>query len=120
MIVQIDEEQALIKCDKIAKFIVERRMAPAAMMFIISLKPLSFIGSQVMYFLEPFAEVIFDAKEYQEFAALIERREYVDILINRIDELDEEMHREERKRRKIERKRQWNKVKIFFKKIVKK
>ena len=69
-----------------------------------------------MYFLAPFAEVIFNPKEYQELAALIENREYVKLLIERIDEMDEEMYREERKKRKLIRKRRINKIKKIFKK----
>jgi hypothetical protein len=84
-------------------------MAPAAILSIESLKPLNFIGSQLMYTVGPFAEVFFSPKEYQEFAALLENREYVNMLINRIDELDDETYSEERKqarqRRKLKRAR---------------
>ena len=114
MVVEINRERALEIIDKIAKFIVIRKMAAPAIMLIESLRPLNFIGSQLLYFLAPFAEIIFNPKEYQEFAALLENREYVKILIDRIDEIDHEMYREERKHNKLLRKRRINKIKKFL------
>jgi hypothetical protein len=114
MVVEINRERALEIIDKIAKFIVIRKMAAPAIMLIESLRPLNFIGSQLLYFFAPFAEIIFNPKEYQEFAALLENREYVKILIDRIDEIDHEMYREERKHKKLLRKRRINKIKKFL------
>jgi hypothetical protein len=89
-------------------------MAPAAIMAIESLSPINFIASQLLYFLAPFAEVIFKPKEYEEFAALLEKDEYVKLLIKRIDELDTELHLEERKQKRKLRKRRRNKIKKFM------
>ena len=105
IILEIDRERAIKLIEKYARFIVERRLAPAAIMTIESLRPLNFIGSQLLYAITPFAEVFFDHKEYQEVAALLENREYIDILIKRIDELDDEMYREEREKRSLAGKR---------------
>jgi len=114
MVVEISRERALEIIDKISNFIVIRKMAAPAIMLIESLRPLNFIGSQLLYFFAPFAEIIFNPKEYQEFAALLENREYVKILIDRIDEIDHEMYREERKHTKLLRKRRVNKIKKFL------
>ncbi len=115
MILEISEERAIELIDKISNFIAKKRMAAPAIMTIESLRPLARIGSQLMHFLAPFAEIIFNAKEYQEFAALLENEEYVRLLIKRIDEIDVEMYREERKSRKLKNKRSRNKIKQFFK-----
>ena len=115
MIVEIKPEQAIEKIDKIATFIVERKMAPAALLAIESFRPLNFIGSQLMYFLAPFAEVIFKPKEYEEFAALIEKDEYITLLLKRIEEMDEEMYRESRKEKAKLRKRKMNQIKRLLK-----
>ncbi|MCF7794713.1 MAG: hypothetical protein K9N09_12335 [Candidatus Cloacimonetes bacterium] len=120
MIVEIDQERAVELIEKISLFIVKKRMAAPAIMTIESLRPLSRLGSQVLYFLAPFAELIFNPKEYQEFAALLENQENVNLLINRIDELDVEVYKEERKQRRMRKKRRRNKIKNFFKKIFKK
>ncbi len=115
MILEISEERAVELIEKISKFIAEKRMAAPAIMTIESLRPLARIGSQLMHFLAPFAEIIFNPKEYQEFAALLENEEYVRLLIKRIDEMDVDMYREERKDKKMKRKRRNNKIKQFFK-----
>ncbi|MBN1948290.1 MAG: hypothetical protein JW784_00970 [Candidatus Cloacimonetes bacterium] len=115
MIVEISSERAAEVIEKISRYIVRKRMAPAALMTIESLRPLHGIGSQILYFLAPFAEVIFKAKEYQEFAALLEKEEYIKLLLKRIDELDEETHREERQQMKIRKKRRWKRFKQWFK-----
>ncbi|MDA3814131.1 MAG: hypothetical protein PF570_07755 [Candidatus Cloacimonetes bacterium] len=115
MILEISEERAIELIDKISNFIAQRKMAAPAIMTIESLRPLARIGSQLMHFLAPFAEIIFNAKEYQEFAALLENEEYVRLLIKRIDEIDVEMYRDERKERQLKSKRSKNKIKQFFK-----
>ena len=115
MILEISEERAVELIEKISNFIALRRMAAPAIMTIESLRPLARIGSQLMHFLAPFAEIIFNAKEYQEFAVLLENEEYVRLLIKRIDEIDVDMFREERKSRRLRRKRRRNKILQFFK-----
>ena len=117
MIVEISEERAIEIVEKISQYIVKKRMAAPALMTIESLRPLNFIGSQLLYFLAPFAEIIFNPKEYQEFAALLEKDEYIKLMLKRIDELDDEMYREERKKKKILRRRRINKVKSFFRNL---
>lgn len=115
MILEISEERAIELIEKLSNFIAQKRMAAPAIMTIESLRPLARIGSQLMHFLAPFAEIIFNAKEYQEFAVLLENEEYVRLLIKRIDEIDVDMFREERKSKKLKRKRRNNKIKQFFK-----
>lgn len=116
LILEISPERATEIIEKVALYIVKRRMASAAIMVIESLRPLHNIGSQLMYFLAPFAEIIFNAKEYQEFAALLEKEEYVKLLLKRLDELDTEYFKEERASRKRIRIRRWKKFKnLFFK-----
>lgn len=111
IILEIDRERAIKLIERYARFIVERRLAAAAIMTIESLRPLNFLGSQLLYAITPFAEVFFDHKEYQEVAALLESREYIDLLIKRIDELDDEMYREEREKRRLAGKRKRKKMK---------
>ena len=114
MIVEISKERAAELAEKIARFIVERKMASAAILTIESLKPLNYIGSQFLYAIAPFAEVIFNPKEYQEFAAMLEREENINLLLRRIDELDYEFHNEERKRKRLLKKRRANKFKAII------
>ncbi len=120
IIIEVDRKRALILIDKAARFIVERRLTPAALMTIESLRPLNFIGSQFMYLIMPFAELFFNPRQYQEFAALLEDDEYVKILMERIDELDTDIWKDERKMKSLKRKNNQQKIKIFFNKLFKK
>ena len=113
VIIEIKPEKAVQLIDRIARFIVERKMGSSAIMTIESLRPLHNIASQLMYFLAPFAEVFVNSTDYQEFAAMLENDEYVALLVKRIDELDDEMYREERKQRRLLRKRRNNKIMDF-------
>lgn len=120
MIVEISQERSVELIEKVSVFIVKRKMASPAIMTIESLRPLTRVGSQILYFLAPFAELIFNPKEYQEFALLLEKDDNIKLLLSRIDELDVEMYREERKQKQLLRKRRINKFKTSIKKIFKK
>ena len=117
--VQISEQEAHQLIDKIARFVAERGMASAGIMVTESLRPLHGIGSQFMYFILPFAEILFDSKKYQQFALMMENENYIKELINRMDELDEELNREKREKARLLRKRRRNKIKAFFQKVFK-
>jgi hypothetical protein len=114
IILEISPEKAAKLIDKISRFIVEKRMAAPAIMTIESLRPLHNIGSQLMHFLAPFAEVFVNSREYQEFAALLEQDKYITLLVKRIDELDNEFYSQERSEKKVLRRRRNNKIKRFF------
>lgn len=116
--VTISEQEAQQTIDRVARFIAERGMASAGIMFAESLRPLHGIGSQFMYFVLPFAEILFDSKKYQQFALMLENEQYVKTLIIRMDELDEELNRERRKQSRLLRLRRRNKIKAFFKSLL--
>lgn len=105
--------------EKVARFIAERHMGPAGILFLESVRPLHGISSQAMFFILPFAEIIFDSKKYQQFALMIENEENLKKLINRIDELDEELSRERRKVNRLKNKRRKAQFKAFMTKIFK-
>lgn len=117
--VTITEQEARIMIDKVARFVAERGMASAGILVAESLRPLHGIGSQFMFFILPFAEVIFDSKKYQQFALLLEKEEYVRDLVTRMDELDEEINRDRRQKNRLLRQRRKNKLKTFFQKVFK-
>jgi hypothetical protein len=114
MIVEVTDERKCEMIEKVAIFFAERRMGAPAIMFFESIRPLSFIGSQVMYFLVPFANAIFTGNEFEEFAAIMQDQENVRLLVNRIDELDEQYNQKIREEERIKRKKWWNKIKNFF------
>lgn len=115
--VTITPEEAHIMIDKVARFVAERGMASAGILLAESIRPLHGIGSQFMFFILPFAEILFDSQKYQQFALIVEREEYVKELIDRMDELDEELNREKRKQARLLRQRRRNQVKAFFQRL---
>ncbi|MBU1627412.1 hypothetical protein KKB18_08600, partial [bacterium] len=106
---------------KIAKKIVDMQMAVPAIMFLESVKPLNFIGSQAMAFLQPFATAIFTLKDYDKFRIILEDRRSIEALICHIEDMEDkrrielkehkrklkeekQLKKEERKKRKELRK----------------
>ncbi len=78
-------------------------LAAPAIFFLESSKPLSFIGSQALVFLEPFVKSILNVASYDRFVALLEDRRNIEKLIVRIEDLDEQFRLEEKERQKKEK-----------------
>lgn len=87
---EITEERKKELIEKIAKKVVDMRLTVPAIVFLESMKPLSFIGSQAMVFFEPFFKSIFSFKEYDEIASMLEERENVERLLCEIERIDAE------------------------------
>ncbi|MFQ5685438.1 MAG: hypothetical protein ACE5GV_02135 [Candidatus Scalindua sp.] len=78
-----DSDTALIR--KLADFVVKRDMSVPAVMFLESVRPLNFVGSQSMVFFKPILSRFFSRDEYDRIANILEKREVVDLLINEIE-----------------------------------
>ena len=76
--------------DKLAKKVIEYRMTVPAIMFLETVKPLSYIGSQTMVFFEPMVKAVFNVAEYDEIRILMEDRRNVEELLGRIEKFDRE------------------------------
>ena len=79
-----EDDRALIA--KLSDWLVERRLETPAVLFLESVRPLSFVGAQGMYFLEPFARAIFNVKDYERLARMLERRENLELLVRAIED----------------------------------
>ncbi|MBN2465406.1 hypothetical protein JXD38_07260 [candidate division WOR-3 bacterium] len=79
-------EEILIK---IAQKVVDLRLTPVAVVMLESSKPLSFVGSQMMVFLQPIVTSVFPFHQYDEIAALLEDRANVEALIQKIEKLED-------------------------------
>jgi hypothetical protein len=75
--------------NKIAQKVVDLRLTPVAIVMLESGKPLSFVGSQLMVFLQPVVTSLFPFHQYDEVAALLEERSNVEALIQKIEELED-------------------------------
>jgi hypothetical protein len=113
------DEQEMLRA--LAQKVVDWHMTVPAILTLESVKPLNWIGSQAMVFFEPFVTAIFSKplsiKNYNLFRQMMERRENVERLLQKIEELDAiqlEQEREQKRKlkaeRKIKRKRFWRKL----------
>ena len=83
--VEVFSVEDLTLLDRVADAVVKRGMTAPAMVFLESLGPMNFLGSQALYFLTPIVEWAFNAKEVEQVARLLERRETISRLITIID-----------------------------------
>ncbi len=67
--------------ERIAEVIVKRGMAAPATMFLESMGPMNFLGSQALHFITPIIDCAFNVKEVEQVARLLERRDTVTRLI---------------------------------------
>ena len=98
-----DENRVL---DKVAERVVRWKMTVPAILFLESVKPLNYIGSQTLVFFEPIVQSVFNFKDYDSFRRAMERRENVERLIQKIeaaDAVEQKWEREYRKRLKAAR-----------------
>ncbi|MGB2696743.1 MAG: hypothetical protein WBD28_02650 [Candidatus Zixiibacteriota bacterium] len=94
--------------DKIAKKVIYWKMSVPAILFLESVKPLNYIGSQMMAFFEPFVQTVFSWKDYEEFRKMMEERGTIELLLLRIEKFEaeaEKKEKEDKERLKEERKR---------------
>ncbi len=81
-----ERKEGILK--KIAENIVNRGLTAPAVMFLETIKPMNFISSQIMIFLEPIVLTFFNIKEYREASLIFEERESVEKLISFIEDFE--------------------------------
>jgi hypothetical protein len=92
------EDETLVS--KVAEKIVRRRMTVPAIFFLESSKPLAFLGGQLLIFLEPFIQTLFNFRQYQRFAFLMEDRSNWERLIRKVEDLEAEYTEKEKQAKK--------------------
>ena len=70
---------------RVADAIVKRDMGAPATVFLESMGPMNFLGSQALHFLAPILECAFSAKDVEQVAHLMERRDSISRLIALIE-----------------------------------
>lgn len=99
------EDLALL--EKLADKIVKRRMTVPAVIFFESVKPMNFVGAQVMVFLQPFVTALFTLPEYDRLREMLERRETLYLFVQILERKEDDYLRkekEEKEKRKLEKK----------------
>ena len=82
---EISEEDERI-LEKIADWLHKRRLAAPALLFGEVGMPLSFLGSQILVFLRPFAEMAFAPSHYERIVKLLENRKALTKLLALLEE----------------------------------
>lgn len=79
-----DEDRALL--DSLADGLARRRLTPAALFFLESMKPMGFVASYMMIFLRPMVALVWsDPARWDRVAALLERRGSIELLLRRLE-----------------------------------
>jgi len=100
---ELAPERAEYLVDRLAQWVVNHRLETPAILFLETMKPLSFIGSQMwLMYGVPMLGIVADEYQTSEFGLLFENRENVEALIKRIEtlarEADEKRKNEEKKK----------------------
>ncbi len=78
-----EKEQAVIL--KLVTMVQKRRLALPASMFLESVQPLNYLGSQMMVFFRPFLTFFFTPAEYDTFQGILEKREGIGRIIEALE-----------------------------------
>jgi len=79
-----DEDRAFL--DELADGVAKRRLTPAAVFFLESVKPLGWVGSQMLLFLRPIITIVWpDPQKWDRAQTLLERRGAIELLLRRLE-----------------------------------
>ena len=77
-----EDEQLLTA---VARRVAQYRMEVPAVLFLESVRPMNFVGSQAMIFFAPLVQALFPMPQYERFAKLLEDRENLERLARLIE-----------------------------------
>ncbi len=80
------EQTAIVEL--VCREVSERHLTAPALLFLEMARPLNFLGANTMHFFSPIISAIVDAQGYQCFATFLERRDAIDILCKRLEEME--------------------------------
>lgn len=82
---QTFSEEEIKLLNKVADLINKKRLNTVAVMFLESVRPLNFFGSQIMTFLQPIVSFVISTKELDLLAKILEKRKSIPLLIELIE-----------------------------------
>ncbi|OQX88549.1 MAG: hypothetical protein B6D65_05810 [candidate division Zixibacteria bacterium 4484_93] len=85
---------------KVAKKVTEWKMAVPAILILEMSKPVNFVSSQLLLFLEPYVQLFLTSKDFSLFRSALSKRESIEKLLEFIEEEDNIKKVEEQERRK--------------------
>ena len=75
--------------EKVCNEIVKRHVTLPAIVMLETFRPLNYLGSQLMHFFQPIISSILTIDGYSDFTTLLEKRESVDYIINKLKSIDD-------------------------------
>ena len=81
-----DDEKRVV--ERLATEVVRRGLTAPALLFLESSRPLNYLGSQLLVFFAPFAELVFKPADYRTLTGFLEHRGSVEYTCRRIEALD--------------------------------
>jgi len=96
---ELSQERTGYLIDKLANWVISHKLETPAVLFLESLKPLSFIGSQMwLMYGVPALGIVLDERETSEYGLLFEDRENLEALIRKIETLAREADKRKKER----------------------
>jgi hypothetical protein len=80
----LSEEQVKL-FDKLSDLVAKKRLTMPAILFLESVRPLNFVGSQAMLFFAPMVHALFTARQYDLIQQALEQRETLAYLIDLLE-----------------------------------
>lgn len=103
--------------EKISKAIVQRQLTVPAIIFLESVKPLSFLGNQMLIFANPVISLVVQSGNYYKFIRMIENRENIEKLTIMIEEENAHDVQSRRELKEIRRKEKRSR-KTFWSRLI--
>lgn len=100
----LTEKRKAELCNSIAEKVVRFRLSPLAIMMIETVKPLSFLGNQLMVFFAPMVGAFTSSSVYEEMTAFFEERSNLEMLIQKIEEVENEWLKKEKETKEARKK----------------
>jgi len=76
--------------DQFCKIVIRRNLIVPVSMFLEMVRPLNYVGSQILHGLSPFVSVWMNSRSLNEMAEFLENRGAIDFLCDRLKKMEEE------------------------------
>lgn len=84
-------EQQTAAADRVAAFIQRHGLVTPAVLYLESMRPLSFVGSQFMHVMSPAITTFLSTSDWDALAKLLEDRRGLEYLLTRIERTPEQV-----------------------------
>ncbi|MFH1011944.1 MAG: hypothetical protein V1784_12010 [bacterium] len=98
-------DEQIVLFDRMADRLVRMRLTTPAILFLESVRPLNYLGSQAMVFFAPFVHAFFSLREYDLIQEALEHRETLGYLADLLEEKDATMREVERTEKRARRRK---------------